>query len=293
VNPLVAAFRDAVPHVGAARPSPLGEDLGELLQGLLARGRAAHADLQVTPEAFARCLARSIEGEAVASLERIALEDLYLACACAERVPGAATSFEVRFGRTIRVAVSRVLAGSADRDEAAQRTRQALLVGSDDTPAKIAQYLGHGSLEGWIRIAAIRLAISLGRSEGAERRVRDKAVTAMTDHFDPETLYLKSELRPELEAAVEEALERLEGRQRLLLRLYLVSGMTLAAIGKSFGVSQSTVSALLVKTRRSVLAGVRQRLKRRLGVSKSDLPSIARLVASQLNVSIARLLADR
>jgi RNA polymerase sigma-70 factor, ECF subfamily len=276
-----------------AHPAPGDEDIGELLQALLARGRVAHPDLEVPPEAFARCLARSIEGEGVAFLERIAIEDLYFACACAHRVSGAAASFEIRFGRTIRVAVSRVLAGSADRDEAEQRTRQALLVGSDDKPAKIAQYLGHGSLEGWIRIAAIRLAISLGRSEAAERRVRDKAVTAMTDQFDPETLVMKSQLRPELEAAVEEALECLEGRQRLLLRLYLVSGMTLSAIGKSFGVSQSTVSLLLVKTRRNVLASVRQRLKTRLGVSKSDLPSVARLVASQLNVSIARLLVER
>jgi RNA polymerase sigma-70 factor (ECF subfamily) len=223
-------------------------------------------------------------------LDTVAIEDLYLACACARGTPGAAAAFESRFGKTIRRAVSRVLGGAADRDEAVQRARQALLVGTGGAPAKITQYLGHGPLESWVGVAAIRLAVSLGRSEGTERRVRDKAAAALTRTADPEILCMKSELRRELEAAIEEAMARLADRERLVLRLYLVSGMTLSAIGKSLGVSQSTVSGLLVKARHSVLSSVRRSLGKRLNVSRGDVASIARLVASQLDISISRVL---
>jgi RNA polymerase sigma-70 factor (ECF subfamily) len=264
----------------------------ERLEALLVRGRAAHPGLRVKPDAFAGCLARSAEAAPFVSLETIAIEDLYLACACAQGGPGAVATFESRFGGIIRRAVSRVLSDSADRDEAVQRTRQALLVGSAQASAKISQYLGHGPLESWVRVAAIRLAISLGRSESTERRVRDQAAMAVTAAVDPESLSIKTELRRELEAAVEQALGRLGDRERLVLRFYLVSGMTLSAIGKTIGVSQSTVSDLLAKARHSVLAHVRRSLAQRLKISKGDLASIARLVASQVDISISRLLGE-
>jgi RNA polymerase sigma-70 factor (ECF subfamily) len=155
---------------------------------------------------------------------------------------------------------------------------------------KISKYLGHGPLESWVAVTAIRVAVSFGRSESAERRLRDKAVADAAGGVDPEALAIKGELRRELEVAIEGALRRIEDRERLILRLYLVSGMTLAAIGKSFGVSQATVSRWLVKARESVLADVRRQLGERLQVPRGELASIARLVASQIDISISRLL---
>ena len=49
----------------------------------------------------------------------------------------------------------------------------------------------------------------------------------------PEDLYMKAELRRALEPAVADALGRLAERDRLILRLYLVGGMTLHAIGRT------------------------------------------------------------
>ncbi|HXU03269.1 MAG TPA: sigma-70 family RNA polymerase sigma factor [Polyangia bacterium] len=285
-------MREVVAASQVGHAPAVGGELVDRLEPLLARGPAAYPGLDLPAEAFARCLARSVEGRGPASWETIAMEDLYLASACVAGVPGAAAAFERRYGRIIRRAVSRVLSSAADRDEAVQRTRQALLVGSAGVPPKIAQYLGHGSLESWVAVVAVRVAVSLGRSEGTERRVRDKAAAVLTDSTNPEILCMKSELRRELEAAIEEALGRLEDRARLVLRLYLVAGMTLTAIGKTLGVSQSTVSGLLARARRSLLARVRQHLATRLKTSKSDLASIARLVASQLDISISRVLAD-
>ena len=72
-------------------------------------------------------------------------------------------------------------------------------------------------------VAAIRLAISRGRAESAERRLRER----MGDDAlgsNPELLLLKGEIRRELQAAVKEALGRLEERERLVMRLWLSAG---------------------------------------------------------------------
>jgi len=254
---------------------------------LYERGRAAYPGLAVTETAFGRCLARAVEGSPI---DQLAIEDLYLACACADGVPGAVKVFETRFGNIVRRAVARVLVARDQREEAEQRARQHLFVADGTAPPKIAKYLGHGPLENWVSVAAIRVAISLGRAETAELRLREKAIAEAAGP-SPEILYMKGELRRELEGAVQEALQRLEDRERLVLRLYLVSGMTLAAIGKTFGVTQQSVSRWLQKARDSVLADVGRALVERLKLPSDDVTSMIRFVASQLDISISRLLA--
>jgi RNA polymerase sigma-70 factor (ECF subfamily) len=291
VSTLVRAFR-AVAEEGEARLAVTydTEELGEVLGALFARARAAHPELRVPEEAFGAWLARSAGAEGVWSLKAIAVEDLYLACACAQGGAGAAEAFERQFGRVIRRAVGRVLPGASDRDEAEQLTRRALLVGGPDAPPKIAQYLGRGALEKWVSVSAIRVAVSLGRSERTERRLRERAAAEVAGAGNPELSIIKGELRGEIEVAFEEALGRLDDRERLILRLYLVSGMTMADIGKSLGTSQQAVSRALARARKRVLADVRRQLGERLKVAKGDLASIARLVASRLDISISRLL---
>jgi RNA polymerase sigma-70 factor (ECF subfamily) len=252
------------------------------MNDLFARGRAAHPDLDLDREAFARHLARFAAVERSPAISDWA-EDLYLACACAAGVDGAASTFERRFGQVIRNAVARVLAAPADRDEAAQLTRAMLLVARAGAPPKIASYSGQGPLENWVSVTAIRAAISFGRSGGTERQLRDRTVREMAGGADPE-------IRKEVEAAFGLALEQLEDRERLLLRLYLVSGMTMEDIGNTFGVGHQTISRWLVKSRKRVLAFVRSELARRLKISKNELRSLVLLVASQLNLSISRLL---
>jgi len=101
---------------------------------------------------------------------------------------------------------------------------------------------------------------------------------------------VKGEIRRELQAAVKEALGRLEERERLVMRLWLVSGSTLSNIGKALGVTQQTVSRWLAAAREEILKDVQRNLAARLKISREELPSFARLIQSQLDVSISRLL---
>ena len=101
---------------------------------------------------------------------------------------------------------------------------------------RLASYRGDGPLESWVAVASIRLAVSMGRSVTAERRLRTKAIAGFVG-TNPELLVMKGQLRSELESAVARALGQLDEGDRLLLRLYVVSGMTLTAIGRTLGVS--------------------------------------------------------
>src|SRR5690349_15350728 len=163
---LVKAFRQEVAstEVAAAVTYDTAE-LAGLLASLYDRGRAAHPKLEVGEASFGRCLARAISGEGPPGLDQLEAEDLYLACACAEAVRGASGAFESAFGTTIRRAVSRVVAANADRDEAEQRVRAHLLVDERGAGPAIAKYTGRVPLARWIAVVAIRIAISLNRSE--------------------------------------------------------------------------------------------------------------------------------
>ena len=257
-----------------------------------ARGRAAHPRLALARESFDRHLARSADGHRGRSTKSVPAEDLYLACACADGVKGAAAAFEARYSKVMRRAVARVVANPAEREDVVQRARQLLLVGDEARAPKIATYTGNGPLENWVAVAAIRLAISQGRSESAERRLRVRAGAGAIG-TDPEVLLLKGEIRREFEAAVGGALKGLEKRARLMLKLYLVSGMTLAAIGKALGVTQPTVSRWLAEAREAIFKEVQRRLGERLKIARAEIPSFVRLVASQLDISISRLLGTQ
>jgi RNA polymerase sigma-70 factor (ECF subfamily) len=265
----------------------------ELLAALYARGRAAHPRVVVSEQAFGRHLARCANGgsaDNIASLAEIAAEDVYLACACAERVRGAAAAFEERYGRVIRRAVSRVLDTADECQEAEQRAWQHLLVDVTEGPPRISRYLGRGPLEKWVSVASMRIAISFGRTESAERHLREKAI-AEASGVDPEALFAKGKLRDAFESAVTEALARLKPRERLVMKLFLVSGMTLDAIGKSLGITRQAVSKTLARARQTIVDQVQASVQQTLKMTKEDLTSVLRYVASQLDVSISRVLS--
>jgi RNA polymerase sigma-70 factor (ECF subfamily) len=289
MDALVRAFCE-VNEAGGSQTDERLSQLRSLLVAAYDRGQAAYPDLQVPPALFARHLARSIGDEPIGTIEQLAIEDLYLACACVERLAGAAERFEKKVGHVVEKAVARVIPNALDRDEAVQRARRALLMGNEGAPPKLEKYAGRGPLENWASVAAIRVAVSLGRAEKSSRRLRDRATEEIARGFDPEAFLMKEEVRREVEAALEQALQRLEDRERLVLRLHLVSRMTMEDIGKTLGVAHQTVSRWLVQVRKTLLADVSRQLSDRLRVPRSDLASIAWLIASRLDLSISRLL---
>jgi RNA polymerase sigma-70 factor, ECF subfamily len=266
------------------------------LAAACARGHAAFGTLALDDLTFVKCLARAVRtGRADArAVSALALEDLFLACACWTGVEGAAAAFGARHGATIRGTIARIVRG-ADNGEVEQQLVAGLLVGSVTTPAKIGSYAGKAPLDRWLGVAAQRAALMWLRENRTEARARDGAAAEPAPNGDthPETAFVKDRYRGDFEQALKDSLARLPERERTLLRLHIVNGVSVEKIGQMFAVSQPTASRWLAAARATLLDDIKATLGSRLGASSQELASLAGMVASRLDLSLSMLLRAR
>jgi RNA polymerase sigma-70 factor, ECF subfamily len=266
------------------------------LAALCARGRAAFPELKLDDEAFVRHVARCVAaaGDAAQPPASLAIEDLYLACACAAGAAGAVAQFDALCGAAIRAALATMAGTPVERDEVEQQLRIDLLVGGGAVPPRIATFRGQAPLTRWVAVATRRLAISMLRAEDAEERARERA--AVDEHMpwrDPALALARQRYLPDFQWALEQAITRVGSRERLLLRLHLVKGVTTRRLASMYRVSQPTASRWLEQARQRVLHEMQQLLRERLALRPADIESLAALLKSQLDLSLSRLLQTR
>ncbi|HEY4119195.1 MAG TPA: hypothetical protein VGM56_15115 [Byssovorax sp.] len=117
--------------------------------------------------------------------------DLYLACACALGIDGAASRFEHKHGAVVDDALRRFKLSGDARSEAAQRLRTRLLVADAGERPRIATYSGRGELAAWVRAAATRLALNLLRAPRRDSS-EELAQRLPSGVDDPELRFLKA-----------------------------------------------------------------------------------------------------
>lgn len=222
------------------------------------------------------------------SLERWGL-DLALAAACAAGDPGAVAYFERDFVDSVPSYVARMRLDSATIDELKQQMRVRALSG---TPPRIASYNGAGSLEGWVRVMTVRLALTFVAEERRHAGV-DRELDQLPAMSAPaaRSLALLSSDRARFESALEEALSSLQPRQRTLLRMNVFDGVSIDGIADLHGVHRATAARWLVAIRRKVYDHVRAKLSPRERLSSTDLASLIEHVRGDVEVSLQRVLA--
>jgi RNA polymerase sigma-70 factor (ECF subfamily) len=271
--------------------------LAASLASCCARGRAAFPALAIDDRAFVghlgRCAAAARQSEQEVRPDELCVEDLYLACACLLGVTGAPVEFIRRFGDTIRAAIAPLTKSRAMRDDAEQQLYEYLLVGRPGAPPKIGTYLGQAPLVRWVKVAAQRAVLMMLRSDRTEARSRDGAAAErVAASMHPESALVKRQYRRALGEALEKALGQLDDRERILLKLHYVSGLSVDKIGAMYGVSQSTASRWLEKARQGIVKDARQALRASHRLSTAaDLETMVALAISQLDISLARLLS--
>jgi RNA polymerase sigma-70 factor, ECF subfamily len=267
------------------------------LRRLFEEGARAWPGLGLSPEAFVHHLASRRAAPTSASpptahLAGVHAADLYLACACAARLRGAVEAFDRAYLRRLDVYLARLRPSPAFVDEVRQALGEKLFVGKDGAPPKIGEYDGHGALESWVRVIALRAAIDLRRQGGAvvvqEARERDEPATA-----DPEIGYLKRRYRHAFSAAFRGAVEALDAEDRELLRLRFVDGLTQVEVAARLGVHRATVVRRLEAAQQAVTDGARRLLQAQLGASEAELASLAGLMRSQIELSLPGLLKEK
>jgi RNA polymerase sigma-70 factor, ECF subfamily len=266
--------------------------LERVLEELFASAREQWPDLAITGELFAAFLAERIPtGDPLVALRGLHARagDLMIACGCVHGVPAALAAFDAAYLADCAVHLRRIDGSPAFADEVAQVIREKLLVRQPDRPPRIADYLGRGSLSGWVRVALMRTALNLRRAHtivlAPDRR--DLEIAASGDA----TLELaKLHHRDAFQSAVRVAVAQLDARQRTVLRLHYVDGLGIDKICGLYGVNRSTIARWLVDTREALRGAIRRELHRSLGVSGRECESLAGALYSQLTLSLASLL---
>lgn len=217
-----------------------------------------------------------------------ALAELVLAKALAEGSAEAAAVFESRYLAPLAPRLARMRLSDAELDEVKQRTREKLLVARDGARARIEEYAGEGRLAGLVQVTATREALSLFREKRRETPL-DEAALAPAFELDPGIEILKGRAREAFREAFANAVASLEPRQRNLLRLHLLGGVTLEKLAELHGVHRATVVRWLAAAREQVARETERAVGSSLELHGTELASVMNAIRSRMDVSVERL----
>lgn len=252
-----------------------------------ADARAAWPQLQLSSDALRDYVATRLLR--VADAATVHAADLYLCAACVAGEPAAIAAFDEHVIAQLTPVLAQLGLTRDEADEVRQQLRDKLLV-ADGAAPRLVDYSGRADLRTWVRTAAVRAGIDLlrRRKPGTGDEDRLAALPALAD--DPELAHLKQRYAGELAAAVSAALAELAPRDRLLLKYAYLDGLTVEQIGGVYGVHRATAARWVAAARDRLSAETHARLIARLGLTPSELRSVARLVESQLDLSLGQLL---
>ncbi|HEY7475478.1 MAG TPA: sigma-70 family RNA polymerase sigma factor [Vicinamibacterales bacterium] len=235
---------------------------GPLVHRLLRRANGARWDL--SPSRFAEALAASA-GRALAGtspspreietyLGSLHLEDLALACACADGSEPAWESFVREQRPALYRCADALEAGGGARDLADALYAELFGVGrsGDARPSLFRHFHGRSSLATWLRAVLAQRYVDRMRSRQRVDPLPDDeapgALAAAAPQPDPD----RDRRRETTTRALKHAFTALPARDRLRLGCYYAEGLTLAQIGRLLGEHEATVSRQLARARTTI-----------------------------------------
>lgn len=291
--PELASLRERFLTAAPGRPQDLAA-LDATLEDVLVEARGQWPSLGLTDEAFIAALAARVQRapDVTVALGRLHAADLFLTTAVVAGLPGAAEELERAFFPVVDRAVASFDRGPSFADEVRQALRDRLYVRKGVGPPKLASYSGQGPFTVWLRACAVRIAMRLRSGDARvasndDERLLEELPAAQPD---PELAYVKATYRRDLRAAFHDALAALSPRERTLLRLQAIDGLSGAEVAAAFGVSAPTASRWLARARQTLLEETRRLLAQRLSWTPEEIERNWGLVQSQLDVSLSRVL---
>ncbi|RKG60206.1 sigma-70 family RNA polymerase sigma factor [Corallococcus sp. CA054B] len=267
--------------------------LEQVLEGMVRAAREACPDMGLEVEAFLAHAAERLPatGDASEVLANLHAEDLALAFTCARGNARALQAFDAH----VLSRVGTWLPGEAPSqvDELRQLLRQRLLLPVGGALPRLASYSGRAPLTQWVRAVALRLHIDQQRTAPREQPAGER-LPGLAERLgaDPELAFIRERHQEDFREAFRAALGRLDARERNLLRLHHVHGLSMDAVAATTQAPRSTVARWIARARERLLALTREELTARLGLTPAELDSLLRLVRSELDISLRQLLAD-
>ncbi|MEO8701299.1 MAG: sigma-70 family RNA polymerase sigma factor [Kofleriaceae bacterium] len=174
-----------------------------------------------------------------------------------------------------------------------QQTLRARLFVGDGAGPSIASYEGRGPLRAWVLVSALRESVRVKQRETREPAVSDEALYALADRTAPAMpAFDKERYRDVFRAAFRTALAELAPRDRNLLRMHVIDGLTIDQIGGVQGVHRTTAARWIERARETVSRGVRRELMATLGTDPFEADELLRWAQSRIELSLSGLAAD-
>ncbi len=267
-----------------------GAALAEELAGALAAARARWPDLVVDDAAAVRHLAMTWNPEGSETLLPAFAAELVLAAGCLAGDPGAMRVFHKEMFERVDRVLARLGITGPDADDVKQDVRAKLLVAAEGD-AKLALYHGTGPLAHWVASVAGREALgAIRKRKPTEAMADDDFLADASD--DPQLQALKSRHGADFKQAFQAAVAELEPRDRAILRALIVDDRSVNEIATVYGIHRVTASRWVSEVRHNLLVRTRNQLRDRLALDASSLDSAIRMLDSNLELSLYRLLAD-
>lgn len=214
------------------------------------------------------------------------LEGLLLAHAC---LKNDATALRVLDGELLPpvAAALRRRASTDEVDEAMQVLRARLLVGAEP---KLAKFSGRGPLGAFLRIAASNVLSNL-RPVVANVNADDE-LAAVPDASDLESKLSRRDQQQQFRRVFREAVQALTARERSLLRLSLLDGLSIDELAPMYGAHRASVARWLSAAKERLSALTRSKLSVALQLPEDDVERLLTSVQNGFELSLSRALRE-
>jgi RNA polymerase sigma-70 factor (ECF subfamily) len=215
--------------------------------------------------------------------------DLFLAAACAAGDRAALRHFDAAFIAGIGARVARFRLPPDRLDDLRQKVRTKLLLGA--SPG-IGGYRGRAPLGVWLHVTVVRLAIDIAALPAAPAFDVD-LFELVAPEQTPELETVRTQYQDRFRAALEDSFRALEARDKTILRLHVVDGLNIDAIGAIYGVHRATAARWIVAIRAGVYDRLKKEFAARWKASSSELRSLVWLLQDQIHITAKRVLGSK
>jgi RNA polymerase sigma-70 factor (ECF subfamily) len=286
-TPLRDLLASRAPDVARALGEPAAAE--QALIALCGEAAAAWPGVLVEPAVVIGALADKLAGEDPPTLSAAAVTEVHLALACARGDNAAVAAFDRAYLDVVPQALAGMQLPAATVEDVRSMVRDKLLLGEGERPPRILEYAGRGRLRGLVQVTATRTAIDRIRLEEREAELPARELAGPTDVA---LSLIKAQYRAAFSAGFAHAVARASRRDRNLLRLHFLGGVTLEQLAAMYSVHRATVVRWLAAARDAVFAATREHVAGEIQAPAEELDEMFDLVKSRVELSVERLLAS-
>ena len=279
----------------AARAPEAARALGDpataehALEALCAEAASVWPGVTVEPARLIEAFAQKLAAADPPPLAAAGAAELYLALACARGDAAAIAAFDREYLSIVPIALAGMKLPTATVEDVRATVRDKLLLADGERPPRVVDYAGRGRLKGLVQVTATRSAIDWIRHEQREVELPAKELVGPGN---VELSLIKAQYREAFSAGFARAVAAASRRDRNLLRLHFLGGVTLEQLAQMYGVHRATVVRWLAAAREAVFGATREHVAQTIGAPSDELDEMFELVKSRVELSVERLLAS-